>query len=137
MAAKSSPSSKAKSTKSSRRVKREVVDAVAHITATFNNTIITFADAQGRVLCWATTGSSGFKGTRKGTPYAAQVAAESAGKKAQEFGVKNVDVRLKGPGSGRDSSVRALHALGFRVARITDVTPMPHNGCRPPKRRRV
>lgn len=112
-------------------------DAVVHVTATFNNTIVTFADRQGNVLSWATTGSSGFKGARKGTPYAAQITADGAGKKAQEYGVKNVEVRVQGVGSGRDSAVRALHALGFKISSITDVTAMPHNGCRPPKRRRV
>ncbi|MGU9952149.1 MAG: 30S ribosomal protein S11 [Gammaproteobacteria bacterium WSBS_2016_MAG_OTU1] len=121
-------------TKKSRRV---VHDAVVHITATFNNTIVTFADRQGNVLAWSTTGSSGFKGARKGTPYAAQITVDNVGKKAQEMGVQNVDVRVQGVGSGRDSAVRALHAMGFKVNSLTDVTPMPHNGCRPPKRRRV
>lgn len=120
-----------------KRARRVVTDAVVHILATFNNTTVTFADRQGNVIAWATPGSSGFKGTRKGTPYAAQIAAENAGKKAQEAGVQKVEVRIKGPGSGRDSSVRALNALGLTVTRIMDVTPIPHNGCRPPKRRRV
>lgn len=120
-----------------KKIKRVVNDAVVHITATFNNTIVTFADRQGNALAWATTGSSGFKGARKGTPYAAQITVDGVGKKAQEMGVKNVDVRIQGVGSGRDSAVRALHAMGFKINSITDVTPMPHNGCRPPKRRRV
>lgn len=120
-----------------RKARRTVHEAVVHILATFNNTTVTFTDRQGNTIAWATTGSSGFKGTRKGTPYAAQIAAENAGKKAMELGVEKVEVRVKGPGSGRDSSVRALNALGLSVTRITDVTPIPHNGCRAPKRRRV
>lgn len=122
---------------SKRRVKRVVTDAVVNITSTFNNTIITFSDQQGNALAWATAGSSGFKGARKGTPYAAQIATENAARRAQEVGIQNVDVRVRGVGAGRDSSVRALNNLGFRVTSIRDVTPMPHNGCRPPKRRRV
>ena len=120
-----------------KRGKRHVPEAVAHVTATFNNTIVTFADPEGKVIAWATTGSSGFKGARKGTPYAAQIAAESAGRKAQEHGVESVEVRVRGVGSGRDSAVRAINALGIRIGCIRDVTPVPHNGCRPPKRRRV
>lgn len=120
-----------------RKVKRVVTDAVVNITATFNNTIVTFSDHKGDVLAWATTGSSGFKGARKGTPYAAQITTENAARRAQEIGVQNVDVRVRGVGAGRDSSVRALNNLGFRVTSIRDVTPMPHNGCRPSKRRRV
>lgn len=120
-----------------RKVKRVVTDAVVNITSTFNNTIVTFADRNGDVLAWATTGSSGFKGARKGTPYAAQIATENAARRAQEIGVQNVDVRVRGVGAGRDSSVRALNNLGFRVTSIRDVTPMPHNGCRASKRRRV
>ncbi|MCH9704969.1 MAG: 30S ribosomal protein S11 [Proteobacteria bacterium] len=120
-----------------RKVKRVVNDAVVTITSTFNNTIITFADRSGNVLAWATTGSSGFKGARKGTPYAAQIATENAARRAQEIGVQNVDVCVRGVGAGRDSSIRALNNLGFRVASIRDVTPMPHNGCRASKRRRV
>ena len=123
--------------KGRKKTKRSVSDAVAHVRATFNGTIITFADQQGNTLTWATTGSAGFKGTRKGTPYAAQVAAEQAAKQAQEMGVKNVEVRIKGPGPGRDSSVRAMNAVGLKIVRIADVTPIPHNGCRAPKRRRV
>ncbi len=120
-----------------KKAKRHVTEAVAHILATFNNTTITFTDRRGDTLAWATTGSSGFKGTRKGTPYAAQMAAENAGKKAMEMGVQNIEVRIKGPGSGRDSSVRALNGLGLVISRIADVTPIPHNGCRASKRRRV
>ena len=121
----------------SKKTKRAPQDAIVHVTATFNNTIVTFADRQGNVLAWATTGSSGFKGARKGTPYAAQITVDGVGKKALEMGVVNVDVRVQGVGSGRDSAVRALHALGFKVNSIADVTPIPHNGCRPSKRRRV
>ena len=123
---------------SSRKKSRRVVtDAVAHVHASFNNTIITISDRQGNALCWATAGGSGFRGSRKSTPFAAQVASERAGNKALEFGVKSLDVYVKGPGPGRESAVRALNAVGFRINTITDVTPIPHNGCRPPKRRRV
>ncbi|MBU2784309.1 MAG: 30S ribosomal protein S11 [Acidithiobacillus ferriphilus] len=120
-----------------KKVKKNVLDGVAHIYASFNNTIITISDRQGNVLTWASSGGSGFRGSRKSTPFAAQVAAENAGKKAQEFGVKNLDVEVRGPGPGRESTVRALHSIGFRIASIRDVTPIPHNGCRPPKKRRV
>ena len=120
-----------------KKVKRVVTDAVAHVHASFNNTIITITDRQGNALSWATSGGAGFKGSRKSTPFAAQVAAESAGRAAQEYGVKNLEVRIKGPGPGRESAVRALNALGFKIGSISDVTPVPHNGCRPPKRRRV
>ncbi|MHB8266156.1 MAG: 30S ribosomal protein S11 [Acidithiobacillus ferrivorans] len=120
-----------------KKVKKNVLDGVAHIYASFNNTIITISDRQGNVLTWASSGGSGFRGSRKSTPFAAQVAAENAGKKAQEFGVKNLDVEVRGPGPGRESTVRALHSVGFRIASIRDVTPIPHNGCRPPKKRRV
>lgn len=119
------------------KAKRNVVDGVAHIHATFNNTIITISDRQGNVLSWATCGSSGFKGSRKSTPFAAQVAAERAGLVAAEYGVKNLEVRVKGPGPGREAAVRSLNGAGFKVASIIDVTPIPHNGCRPPKKRRV
>ena len=119
-----------------KRVKKTVVDGVAHVHASFNNTIITISDRQGNTLCWATAGGSGFRGSRKSTPFAAQVAAERAGNAALEFGVKNLDVYVKGPGPGRESAVRALNGVGFRISSITDVTPIPHNGCRPPKRRR-
>lgn len=120
-----------------RRNKRVVVDGIACIHASFNNTIVTITDRQGGALTWATSGGSGFRGARKSTPFAAQVAAERAGTAALEFGMKNLDVRVKGPGPGREAAVRALNALGFRINNITDVTPIPHNGCRPPKRRRV
>jgi small subunit ribosomal protein S11 len=125
------------SKKGGKKSRRVVPEAVVHILTTFNNTTVTFTDRHGDTIAWATTGSSGFKGTRKGTPYAAQVAAENACRKALEHGVQSVEVRLKGPGSGRDSSVRALNAMGMSISRITDVTPIPHNGCRAPKRRRV
>jgi small subunit ribosomal protein S11 len=120
-----------------KKVKKQVSDAIAHVHASFNNTIITITDRQGNALSWATSGGCGFRGSRKSTPFAAQVAAEKAGRAAQEYGVKNVEVRVKGPGPGRESAVRALNAVGFRVMQIADVTPIPHNGCRPPKRRRV
>ena len=120
-----------------KKVKRIVSDGVAHIHATFNNTIITISDRQGNALCWATAGGSGFRGSRKSTPFAAQVAAERAGQAAQEMGMKNLEVMVKGPGPGRDSAVRALNGIGFKISRIDDVTPIPHNGCRPPKKRRV
>jgi small subunit ribosomal protein S11 len=120
-----------------KKVRKNVTDAVAHIHASFNNTIITITDRQGNTLSWATSGGAGFKGSRKSTPFAAQVAAEAAGKVAVECGVKNIEVRIKGPGPGRESTVRALNALGIRVTQISDVTPVPHNGCRPPKRRRI
>ena len=120
-----------------KKVKKTVVDGIAHIHASFNNTIVTITDRQGNALSWATSGGSGFRGSRKSTPFAAQVAAEAAGKAAQECGVKNLEVRIKGPGPGRESSVRALNALGMKITSITDVTPIPHNGCRPPKKRRI
>ncbi len=120
-----------------KKAKKNVAEGVVHIHASFNNTIVTITDRQGNTLAWATSGASGFKGSRKSTPFAAQVAAESAGKAAQECGVKNLEVRIKGPGPGRESAVRALHALGMKITLISDVTPIPHNGCRPPKRRRV
>lgn len=124
-------------TKTRKRVKKNVVDGVAHIHASFNNTIITITDRQGNTLAWATAGGSGFRGSRKSTPFAAQVAAEKAGSIVKEFGVKNLEVNVKGPGPGRESAVRALNAAGFKITNITDVTPIPHNGCRPPKKRRV
>ncbi len=125
------------SPRSKKKVKRVVSDGVAHIHATFNNTIVTISDRQGNTLTWATAGGSGFRGSRKSTPFAAQVAAERAGQAAQEMGMKNLEVMVKGPGPGRDSAVRALNAIGFKISRIDDVTPIPHNGCRPPKKRRV
>ncbi|HSH07282.1 MAG TPA: 30S ribosomal protein S11 [Burkholderiales bacterium] len=120
-----------------KKVKKNVSEGIAHVQASFNNTIITITDRQGNALSWATSGNAGFKGSRKSTPFAAQVAAERAGRVAQEYGVKNIEVRVKGPGPGRDSAVRALNAIGLKIASISDVTPVPHNGCRPPKRRRV
>ena len=120
-----------------KRVKKNVAEGVAHIHASFNNTIITITDRQGNVLAWATAGGAGFSGSRKSTPFAAQVASDKAGRVAQEFGVKAMEVRVNGPGPGRDSAVRALHVLGFEISNIIDVTPLPHNGCRPAKRRRV
>ncbi len=120
-----------------RRGKRQVVDGLAHIHASFNNTIITLTDRQGGTLSWATAGGSGFRGARKSTPFAAQVAAERAGNAALDYGLQNLEVFVKGPGPGREAAVRALSGVGFRITNITDVTPIPHNGCRPPKRRRV
>ena len=120
-----------------KKAKRIVTDGVAHIHASFNNTIITISDRQGNTLCWATSGGSGFRGSRKSTPFAAQVAAERAGTAALDFGMKSVNVFVKGPGPGRESAVRALNAAGLKINSISDVTPIPHNGCRPPKRRRV
>ncbi|TMH60617.1 MAG: 30S ribosomal protein S11 [Betaproteobacteria bacterium] len=120
-----------------KKVKKSVSEGIAHIHASFNNTIITITDRQGNALSWATSGGAGFKGSRKSTPFAAQVAAEAAGRAAQECGVKNLEVRIKGPGPGRESAVRALNALGLKITSISDVTPVPHNGCRPPKRRRI
>jgi len=120
-----------------KKVKKNIAEGIAHVHASFNNTIITITDRQGNALSWATSGGQGFKGSRKSTPFAAQVAAEVAGKSAQESGVKNLEVRIKGPGPGRESAVRALNAAGFKIISITDVTPVPHNGCRPPKKRRI
>ena len=120
-----------------KKVKKNIAEGIAHVHASFNNTIITITDRQGNALSWATSGGQGFKGSRKITPFAAQVAAEVAGKSAQESGVKNLEVRIKGPGPGRESAVRALNAAGFKITSITDVTPVPHNGCRPPKKRRI
>jgi small subunit ribosomal protein S11 len=120
-----------------RRERKNIVNAVAHINATFNNTLITISDEQGNTISWSTAGAVGFKGSRKSTPYAAQVAAEEAGKKAAEHGVKSVSVIVKGPGSGRETALRALQSIGFIVTSVRDITPVPHNGCRPPKRRRV
>lgn len=120
-----------------RKVKKTVTEGVAHIHASFNNTIVTITDRQGNTLAWATSGGVGFKGSRKSTPFAAQVAAERAGRVAVDFGMKNLDVKIKGPGPGRESAVRSLNALGLKILSIADVTPVPHNGCRPPKRRRI
>ena len=123
--------------RSRKRIKKEVADVIVHVHASFNNTIITITDRKGNALSWATSGGSGFRGSRKSTPFAAQVAAEKAGIVAQEFGMKNLDVMIKGPGPGRESAVRSLNNLGFKINNIVDVTPIPHNGCRPPKKRRV
>ncbi|MEK9825347.1 MAG: 30S ribosomal protein S11 [Methylotenera sp.] len=120
-----------------KKVKKNIAEGIAHVHASFNNTMITITDRQGNALSWATSGGQGFKGSRKSTPFAAQVAAEVAGKSAQESGVKNLEVRIKGPGPGRESAVRALNAAGFKITSITDVTPVPHNVCRPPKKRRI
>ncbi|MFM7011544.1 MAG: 30S ribosomal protein S11 [Betaproteobacteria bacterium] len=129
--------SSAGATRVRKKVKKNVSDGIAHVHASFNNTIITITDRQGNALSWATSGGAGFKGSRKSTPFAAQVAAETAGKVAIEYGIKTLEVRIKGPGPGRESSVRALNALGIKISSIADITPVPHNGCRPPKRRRI
>ncbi|HBA64653.1 MAG: 30S ribosomal protein S11 [Gammaproteobacteria bacterium HGW-Gammaproteobacteria-10] len=120
-----------------KRIKKEIADGIAHVHASFNNTIVTITDRKGNALSWATSGGSGFRGSRKSTPFAAQVAAERAGSVALEYGMKNLDVLIKGPGPGRESAVRSLSNLGFKISNIIDVTPIPHNGCRPPKKRRV
>ncbi len=130
-------SAAAAAAKARKRVKKNVTDAVAHVHASFNNTIVLITDRQGNALSWSTAGACGFKGSRKSTPFAAQIAAERAATAAAEHGVKNLEVRIKGPGPGRESAVRSLNAAGFKVTNITDVTPIPHNGCRPSKRRRV
>ena len=127
----------AKVNKTKRKVKKNIVEGVAHIHASFNNTIVMITDRQGNAISWSTSGAGGFKGSRKSTPFAAQIAAESAGKTAQDSGVKNLEVLIKGPGPGRESAVRALNNLGFKITSIADVTPVPHNGCRAPKRRRI
>ncbi len=120
-----------------KKERKNILNGVAHVRSTFNNTIITITDASGNALSWASAGSQGFKGSRKSTPFAAQIAAETAGKKAMEHGVQNLEVYVKGPGSGREAALRALQASGFNITLIKDITPIPHNGCRPPKRRRV
>jgi small subunit ribosomal protein S11 len=120
-----------------RRERKNITSGVAHVNATFNNTVITITDAQGNTIAWSSSGAKGFKGSRKSTPYAAQMAAEDAGKKAMEHGMKTIEVMVKGPGSGRESALRMLQSVGFTITSIRDVTPVPHNGCRPPKRRRV
>ena len=126
-----------KKTKVKKKIKRNVPSGVAYILATFNNTIITITDPDGNTLCWASSGGSGFKGSKKSTPFAAQIAADKAAKKAKEFGMQKIDVFVKGPGSGRESTIRSIQAAGLQVSSITDATPIPHNGCRQPKRRRV
>ncbi len=128
---------KAKKPSKKKKITRKVESGIAHIVATFNNTIITITDKSGNVLCWSSCGNSGFKGSKKSTPFAAGVAATTAAKKVLEYGMKNIEVCVKGPGSGRESAIRALQAAGLRINAIRDVTPIPHNGCRPPKRRRV
>ena len=128
---------KASTQRPRRRERKNIVSGVAHVNATFNNTMITITDAQGNAIAWSSAGSQGFKGSRKSTPYAAQVAGEDAGRKAMEHGMKTLEVEVKGPGSGRESALRALQAVGFTITAIRDVTPIPHNGCRPRKRRRV
>ncbi|UZR28379.1 30S ribosomal protein S11 [Methylococcus mesophilus] len=120
-----------------KRIKRDISDGIAHVSASFNNTIITITDRKGNALSWASAGASGFRGSRKSTPFAAQVAAEKAGLVAKEYGMKNLDVHVTGPGPGRESAVRSLNALGFKIVNVVDTTPLPHNGCRPPKKRRV
>lgn len=124
-------------TKAKRKEKKNISSGIVHVNSTFNNTLITITDDQGNTVSWSSAGMMGFKGSRKSTPYAAQVAAEDAGRKAQEHGMKELNVRVKGPGSGRESALRALQSIGFIIKRIDDITPIPHNGCRPPKRRRV
>ncbi|AJD51342.1 small subunit ribosomal protein S11 [Thalassospira sp. MBR-102] len=128
---------KAPQTRVRRRERKNITNGIAHVNATFNNTMITITDVQGNTISWSTAGGMGFRGSRKSTPYAAQVAAEDAGKKAAEHGMKTLEVQVKGPGSGRESALRALQAVGFTITSIKDVTPIPHNGCRPRKRRRV
>ena len=120
-----------------RRERKNITSGVAHVNASFNNTMVTMTDAQGNAIAWSSAGANGFKGSRKSTPYAAQIAATEAGKKAQDHGMKTLEVLVRGPGSGRESALRALQAVGFTIMSIRDVTPIPHNGCRPPKRRRV
>ena len=128
---------KAATARPRRRERKNITSGVAHVNATFNNTVITITDAQGNAISWSSAGSQGFRGSRKSTPYAAQIAAEDAGRKAQEHGMKTLEIEVKGPGSGRESALRALQTVGFTVTAIRDVTPIPHNGCRPRKRRRV
>jgi small subunit ribosomal protein S11 len=135
MATKAQPNTAAR--RVSKKVRKNVADGICHVHASFNNTIITITDRQGNTLSWATSGGSGFRGSRKSTPFAAQVAAEKAGVAAQEYGLRTVEVHVRGPGPGRESAVRALNACGLKVTSIADVTPIPHNGCRPPKKRRV
>ncbi|MBF0194285.1 MAG: 30S ribosomal protein S11 [Magnetococcales bacterium] len=126
-----------RSVRGKKKEKKNISSGIAHIRSTFNNTLVTITDTSGNVISWGSSGAQGFKGSRKSTPFAAQMAAEEAGRKAQEHGMRNLEVRLKGPGSGRESALRALGSIGFNIAYVEDVTPIPHNGCRPPKRRRV
>jgi small subunit ribosomal protein S11 len=128
---------KASATRTKAREKKNIVQGIVHIQSTFNNTIVTITDTQGNAISWASAGGSGFKGTRKGTPFAAQICSERAARAAQEHGLRRVDVYVKGPGAGRETAIRALQGVGLEVTMIKDVTPIPHNGCRPPKRRRV
>jgi small subunit ribosomal protein S11 len=137
MTTKDAPAPAAATPRTRRKEKKNITEAVVHVNASFNNTMITITDAQGNTIAWASSGAQGFKGSRKSTPYAAQVAADVAGRKAQEHGVRTVEVEVKGPGSGRESALRALQATGLVVTTIRDVSRIPHNGCRPPKRRRV
>ncbi|MEN9314092.1 MAG: hypothetical protein RIS35_485 [Pseudomonadota bacterium] len=134
---KQSAAAAAAASRARKKSRKNVSDGIAHVHASFNNTIITITDRQGNALSWASSGGAGFKGSRKSTPFAAQVAAETAGRAAQECGIKNLEVQIRGPGPGRESSVRALNALGIKILQIQDVTPIPHNGCRPPKKRRI
>jgi small subunit ribosomal protein S11 len=127
----------AASTRPRRKERKNITSGVAHVAATFNNTVITITDAQGNAIAWSSSGQQGFKGSRKSTPFAAQMAAEGAGRKAMEHGMRTIEILVRGPGSGRESALRALQAVGLAVTSIRDVTPIPHNGCRPPKRRRV
>ncbi len=126
-----------KKTGRKKKERKNIQDGIAHIQSTFNNTIVTISDTQGNTIAWSSAGCQGFKGSRKSTPFAAQLAAEDAARKAQEHGVKNIEVYVKGPGAGREAALRALQIMGFKIKLIRDVTPIPHNGCRPPKRRRV
>src|SRR6266850_797168 len=128
---------KAATARPRRKERKNITSGIAHVNASFNNTMVTITDAQGNAISWSSAGAMGFKGSRKSTPYAAQVAADDAGKKAAEHGVRTLEVEVKGPGSGRESALRALQAVGFTITSIKDVTPIPHNGCRPPKRRRI
>lgn len=128
---------KSLSRRTRKKIKKQISDGIAHIHAYFNNTIVSISDRQGNVLGWATAGGSGFRGSRKSTPFAAQVAAEKCAALVKDYGIKNLEVMIKGPGPGRESTIRALNAAGFRITNISDVTPIPHNGCRPPKKRRV
>lgn len=137
MAKEAKSDGKGKAAKGRKKERKNIISGMAHVNSTFNNTIITISDAQGNTVSWCSAGQMGFKGSRKSTPYAAQLTAEQAGRKAQEHGMKELDVNVKGPGSGRESALRALQSIGFTIKSIKDITPIPHNGCRPPKRRRV